>query len=569
MFRRWINSKAATVAAAILLGAAALGQQSPAPPQGEYTLTSDTELVVVPVIVRDRDGAHVPGLKSQDFAILQDGKAQSIAVFEEVDVTRPQPRRRPRYAPGVFTNLRAEERPLNLVIVALDMINTTPEHHARSREDVLRALARTANDRTPTALLLILPQGVKIVHDFTTSPSMLMAALNRVAYRRDDPAGTQKDTVSMSQSAPPSTLPSTAASPETAAAGRLDQMINDINAYVEGIAGPIADYKRGIAVASTLEAFEYIARTYAGVPGRKSLVWVTSGFAFEAVDQSGVVGKGSVSTAYQASLRALTDANIALYPVDIRGLINVGFGASPTRSARRARDEAPIIDAQYGEMASRIGNIENLADTTGGRAFYNTNDVGTAFEAAAKDSSAYYLLGYYLKRGETKPGWHKLKVKLEREKVDIRAREGFFLREGGPDSGEERKEDILAALQAPVDFTQLPIMLRWNHVENVAQGRKAVFDIELPPGAAHADDQNRLNLDFIVVATTPAGEKVRDFSQNYTAKLGPEGLRKVAESGVTYSNNIVVPPGRYNVRVVVRDNVTGRTGSLAAPLAAP
>jgi hypothetical protein len=258
-----------------------------------------------------------------------------------------------------------------------------------------------------------------------------------------------------------------------------------------------------------------------------------------------------------------------LYPVDIRGLINVGFGASPTRSARRARDEAPLIDAQYGEMMSRIGNIENLADTTGGRAFYNTNDVGTAFEAAAKDSSAYYLLGYYLKRAETKPGWHKLEVKVDHEKVEVRAREGFFVREGEVEAADERREDILAALQAPVDFTQLPVLLRWNHVEKTPQGRKAAFDIELPPGAAHPDDRNQLNLDFVVVATTAAGEKVKDFSQNYTATLGPEGLRKVAESGVTYSNTIVVPPGRYNVRVVVRDNVTGRTGSLAAPLAAP
>jgi VWFA-related protein len=455
------------------------------------------------------------------------------------------------------------------VIVALDMINTTPEHQAQSREEVLRALARTANERTPTALLLIRPQGVKIVHDFSTSPSLLMAALNRTAYQRDDPSGTQKDTVSLSQSGTPSTLPSTGASAETAAAGRLDQMINDINSYVEGIAIPIADYKRGVAVASTLEAFENIARAYGGVPGRKSLVWVTAGFAFEGVDQSGVVGAGSVSGAYQKSLRALTDANIALYPVDIRGLINVGFGASPTRSARRARDEAPLIDAQYGEMMSRIGNIENLADTTGGRAFYNTNDVGTAFEAAAKDSSAYYLLGYYLKRAETKPGWHKLKVKVDHEKVEVRAREGFFVREGEVEAADERREDILAALQAPVDFTQLPVLLRWNHVEKTPQGRKAAFDIELPPGAAHPDDRNQLNLDFVVVATTAAGEKVKDFSQNYTATLGPEGLRKVAESGVTYSNTIVVPPGRYNVRVVVRDNVTGRTGSLAAPLAAP
>jgi VWFA-related protein len=560
----WFRAQPSLGLILCLLWVSAAGAQ-----QGEYTLTSDTELVVVPVIVRDRDGTHVAGLKPQDFTLLQDGKTQSVAVFEEVDVARPQPRRRTRYAPGVFTNLRAEERPLNLVIVALDMINTTPEHQASSREEVLRALARTANDRTPTALLLILPQGVKIVHDFTTSPSMLMAALDRVAYRRDDPAGSQKDTVSLSGSAAPSTLPTTGASAETTAAGRLDQLINDINSYVEGIATPIANYKRGVAVASTLEAFEYIARTYAGVPGRKSLVWVTSGFPFEAVDESGLVGRGSVAGAYQQSLRALTDANIALYPVDTRGLINVGFGASPTRSARRARDEAPMIDAQYGEMMSRIGNIENLADTTGGRAFYNTNDVGTAFEAAAKDSSAYYLLGYYLKRGETKPGWHKLKVKVDREKVEIRAREGFLVREGEALAADERKEDILAALQAPVDFTQLPILLRWNHVETTPQGRKAVFDIELPPGAAHPDDQNRLNLDFIVVATTAAGEKVQDFSQNYTATLGPEGLRRVAESGVTYSNNIVVPPGRYHVRVVVRDNVTGRTGSLAAPLAAP
>src|SRR5260370_14280811 len=111
------------------------------------------------------------------------------------------------------------------------------------------------------------------------------------------------------------------------------------------------------------------------------------------------------------------------------------------------------------------GTLKPSASRTGGRAYYNSNDLVKGFRDAVKDSAEYYMLGYYLDRAKTKPGWRKLAVKVKRDHVEVRARSGFFVTNATVDPENSRNNDISSALQSPLDYTSLSLLARWDKIE--------------------------------------------------------------------------------------------------------
>lgn len=213
--------------------------------------------------------------------------------------------------------------------------------------------------------------------------------------------------------------------------------------------------------------------------------------------------------------------------------------------------------------------MNSFAGATGGRAYYNRNDIPRVLDDAADDSAQYYMLSYYLDRN-AKPGWHKLKVMVNRDATTARARNGFVVPKGDQKEKEAdaaRKADEQLAINSPFDYTGLPITLRWG--ETTARGSKknVAFQISIAADAAlPVEGQNTLNMDFVAAASGSTGETAGNSSRAFHATLEPEQLKKLKTYGLTYVSNIELPPGEYTLRVVVRDNLNGRLGSITAPL---
>src|SRR5688572_19221067 len=128
-----IRSLAVPAAFLVLAGVLPAQQSTPSTPQPQsegYTFTTGTELVLVPVVVRNRDGSHAAGIGQEAFIVFKDGDRQSLAFFEEVREGVARKTAPLRLAPGVFTNIRGKDQPNNLVMVLLDMLNASPEAHA-------------------------------------------------------------------------------------------------------------------------------------------------------------------------------------------------------------------------------------------------------------------------------------------------------------------------------------------------------------------------------------------------------------------------------------------------------
>lgn len=531
----------------------------------DVKFTSRTELVLIPALVTDKSGNHITGLKKEDFTVFENGAEQKISTFEEItsDTERLARPRNPNEFSNVTTGAAPSSRRITLIV--LDLLNTAFSDQAYARKDLLKYLTQSVDQREPTALYTLTRSGIHVIHDFSTDPRVLVAALHRV----------KGDTSQMVDSAETVEALTGTASPDGSAGvdpGTVQTEAQQLQAMMEDAELNFQSFQQRLAITYTLEAMQQVAQALAGFPGRKSLIWAGGGFPFSVSDntmQLAPAGRDSLTDVlplYEHTWQLLNNAQISLYPVDVKGLQVVSLPSASVRNpgGNYARNmNWRNLDTQ--------ATLQTFASMTGGRAYFNSNDLVKGFRDAVNDSSEYYMLGYYLDRSKTKAGWRKLAVKVKRDHTEVRARSGFFVTNATVDPQNSRNNDISSALQSPLDYTSLPVVVRWAKVEPGKEpGKKRVnYEVHLPPDAILIDetDNNHVVLDFLALAKTPEGKAVdRPLDQKLEARLSPEKVASIRTKGVAYAGSLELAPGEYTVRFVVRDDIGGRVGSVAAPI---
>jgi VWFA-related protein len=361
-----------------------VAQQKEPPPKDEKTLPNDpfklqpqpgqaegqagatfktrTELVLVPVLVRAKSGAHVTNLHKEDFQVLENGVPQKIAIFEEVKTSTAKVPR-PKLEPGEFTNTLTapESGPQRLTILALDSINTPFSDQSFARQQLIKFLVQSAVRKEPTSLVVLTRWGVKIIYDFTTDPQVLIAALKRVK-------GEASQVVS---NTPTPTLDITAISGgSSGGAGEggtgqpsqeemVQQFAMRLQAFMQEGQQYSQAFQQRVAITMTLDAMKQLAEAYRGIPGRKALIWASSGFPFSI--RGGFEGVSDnvhdVVPLYEKTWKALNAANMAVYPVDVRGVTNagtvdIGTESVPTNDARPVKQGGVFSIATQGVPTS-------------------------------------------------------------------------------------------------------------------------------------------------------------------------------------------------------------------------
>jgi VWFA-related protein len=582
----------AIISVLALLGAASVSaaqetnKQEPAKQGNDqpFKLSVGTNLVLVPVIVTDKRGEHVSGLTAADFEVKEEGSLQKIVRLDEFTAETSKVQKPPAAA-KTFTNRLVAEHPKKLEIIALDQVNT-PFANARDGHRMLvEFLSKTADANTLLALVAMQHNGVRIIHDFTSDPSILAAAVKKVQYSissRDtrtlnapgDSSEADLEALQIAALLNGADLSSATSANQLAAAARaaVAQARAQVDASRQAQEGLI-----------TLEDFQQLAQYFGGVPGRKSLIWASTGFPFSLGAPAQSTTRGTIDDDWQRTLRMLTDANIAVYPVDIGGLLpgvsantiaSINSAAVKTGGAeggvgvRSGQMEALDSGAFVDPTTGRHDTMHQLADRTGGEAFYNSNDGADLFRRAGDDSAQYYVLAYHTK-DNGKYGWRKLSVKVNRNDVRVRARSGFFFNDPKKEADPSKAvKDLKIAMTSDLPFTSIPLSGQWQQVEQAGDQRKIHFMLSVPPGVAFIDSehQNHISLEFLVVATDRAGKNVANISQRLDTKLPPEGVAQIQEQGMDYANALTLPPSDYTVHFVVRDNLKGTLGSMVTPL---
>ena len=536
--------------ASLLIGALSANlvfAQSSDSSQPEIVLKSRSELVTVPVIVTDKFGGHVHSLKKEDFQLKQNGELQTIANFEEV--LKPSEVHLHHSVPGQFTNvLTSEPRAVNLTILMVDLLNTPIADQINAKTALTQYLTELGKNPPPTSIFALTGSGLKVIHDFATDPAKLATALQSTAPQREGVEPAMQ--VNLKNDS--------------------DPLMKEAFERLEVAEKHRELMERQTAILTTLEAMRQIAHSCAGLPGRKILLWASGGFPFSFSEvgeelkamQPTTGSYADIAPYYQETWKVLNQSQVAVYPVDVRGLTTnilteVQLG-SPTRG----------YEHREWTNSETISTFRAFAQMTGGLAFYNTNGLKKAFEKAADDNSEYYMLSFYLNSHQAKTGWHKLNVRVTQRGAQVRARSGFYV---SPNSDQNNNAEIKVALGSPVNYTAVPIIGKWGQVVPAVneKGKKmAIFFLTLPANFAEIDEseKNHIKWDFAAVAITPTGVSAGSTAKTVDAHLSGESLRQVEVNGVDYRGGIVVPPGEYMVRFAVRDRLSGRMGSVSAPL---
>jgi VWFA-related protein len=569
-------SQSTATAAAPAIQAIPPGPQSPTTPPAP-ALRATTHLVLVDVVVYDKQGQHVSNLTSSDFTLRDRGKPQKITVFsddhagESLAKNSAAPPPPPPLPPGVFTNRPAFQRPQGPpTILLLDSLNTALGDQLSSHAEMLKYL-RTQLSQGQKIAVLSLNESLELLQDFTSDPRLLIAALDKFKPgTSNELSGATIQTLTPKEA---EAMPS--------------EMLHIIDEHNQSRAAESTDTR----VRVTLEALRSIARAFGGFPGRKNLIWVSSVFPFNL--QPGAGDYPDAQRSYAEDVRRtaelLAAARVAVYTVDARSLL-VGSSVydqtlSPTPDPL-VRTVQPLSTQQtpgeqltdsHDATVTSHQTMQDLAAETGGLALYNRNDIARAVALSAADGANYYTLGYYPEGAHWDGKFHNIEVKLNREGLKARHRSGYFAVDVAQSSASESPqqrahhafEELRSALADPLPATQITFRV---HIPAIVAAPKPQVQIQfLVDTSAVSFDPlengvHHCNLDFMVAAVSPDGKIIASDGHTIDALLSNDQFAQMNQNGLPFTMQLPLAPAQYSLRMAVRDNRTGLIGTLTLPL---
>ncbi len=536
-------------------------------------LRATTRLVVLDVVATDSDGNPVLGLEPTDFTVLEDGKLQKVRVFgfQHPVSADPKSATLPALPANVFTNIPRFQLPSSLNVILLDGLNTPLTSQSYVRQKMLHYIETMPTD-SPTAVYT-LGQKLRMVQDFTTDPNILKEAVKKV--------GSQSSTLLDN--------PVTGEEADFYPPGFFDGLPEQTKAALQSFEAERISFQTDLRVRYTMDALQSIAHWLAGYQGRKNLIWISEAFPLsispDATVSSNIEFGAARSYAYDIAKTAamLTDSQIAIYPVDARGL-STSYLFSASSSGRDHFGSHISGGPQLGNALSlesdnlieAHGAMNLLAERTGGKAYYNRNDLDGAIRDGLSDGSTYYMLGYYPDNKEWNGKFRKVQVKVGHSGVKLRYRLGYYATDPKAFVNEnpaQRARELGNALSLdhPVS-TALFFDARVTPPSEQTQNKVSIFyaiDVHALM-VEHSDDgSGHADVECVVQAYNEKGKPVNVSGNVMKATMNPENFKKIMQTGFPCKTEIALPEGSYLLRLGVRDSRSGLIGTANAKVNVP
>lgn len=529
----------------IILALVLLAAASPAARQ-QPTFRASVRLVNVTVIAHDSAGRPVTNLTAADFQVFEDGREEKIEAFA-IDTDRPvqtatvPAQADPTLAANIFTNRRQTRDGGGVTVVLLDRLNSSWEDQKRARDQILKLLAK-AQPRDRIALYVLESDTITVLHDFTSDASRLIAVLNRHL-------GTTSVELAASEEKTPDFLRT----------GLADQDA-DTAAWLERTQQMVSETFLRRRAELTTDALEGIANHLAGVPGRKNLVWVSAAFPLVISTDHGPL---VMHTEVNRATRAINTADIAVYPVDIRGLVPALNPATATATTTKGAKPSPVFTTMAG-VAANQDTMETIARATGGRAYLNTNAIGESVRRAIEDSRVAYVLGYRSSRPENDNRFRNITVKVNRSGVRLRHRNGYLAVPVPARDSRARLDALQRVLMSPLEASSVALAAQISRM-----GKEGTLVVRFDPSVLtweQKKDVREASIDVVIAQSLPEGKyiTIKETTVNLTAD--PERYQQMMEDGVTLSSNFTTIPDAYRLHVVVSDVASQSVGSLIIPI---
>lgn len=584
------------VAAAQITSAPNSEQSSPATP----IVKARTNLVIVDVVAHDKKGQTINDLAASDFKVREDGKEQTISVFV---FQQPGTGKVSGVAsgealpPNVFRNAPRFNSNKALNVILLDAMNSNLLNQAYVRTEMVKFLEQLPQGQ-PIAIYA-LGRKLRLLQDFTTDLSelkrIIQAFKGESSHFLASPTGTPEVPITLT--------------------GIADQLAKEfdpqIRTQLQNFSQETGSDQMDIRIEHTMAALTSLAHMLAGRQGRKNLIWITESVPvhmFESNYQPVIEQQGSQLTKVlpdgQSNARTrrnyddqlalvsnlFADAQVAVYPVDARGLMgsemfNVarnlsGLGASGAMAMN-------IDNAQKEELFEAHASMSDIAEKTGGKAYYNRNNIAGAVRDDMEDGAMYYTIGYYPQNKNWDGKFRKIQVSAVRPGVKLRYRVGYFAfdraeygkehpRQSDLDFGQALDPNSPMATALQFEVAVLPPSeqtetVRTNQTEKAGgNAGKVLIRFGIDPHQinfeAGADGLEHGEVDCAARAFLPkdVDHPVTTEAARVEARLKPEVYEKINRTWFPCQISLDLPNGNYLLRLAVRDNMTGLIGSVNA-----
>jgi VWFA-related protein len=534
--------------------------QQPAPPRPDaqspaVTFRVEVNYVEIDAIVTDAQGNFARNLTKEDFQVTEDGHPQTLSIFTPVDIpiehADPPLFAKNAIVPDVATNRTPFEG--RIFVLVLDDVNTRFQRTARTRIAARQFVERYigVND-----LVAVVSTGgrTKAMQDFTSNRQLVLAAIDHMMGNATD-------------SSTSAALKDYFNNRDVPGGGGDSTMNADMN-----------ELERSYQAKNTLSTLKSVSEYLAGMRGRrKAVVWFSEGINY---DTSNPIKNRYASDILEESkdvVAAATRSNVSIYGVDPRGLTSgmedgieiASFADDNSISPTNLQDELRISQ----------DSLRYLSEQTGGFAVVNRNDYRDAYSRILQDSSSYYVLGYYPTNDKRDGRFRTIQVRLNKPGLTVRARKGYVAPKGKAEATKATsKEGITSpelhdALQSPVAISGLSMAAFAAPFRGPAPNDAVAMAIEIDgsklqfkqtPDGLFASD-----LEISLFASDGTG-KIKDGARDViNLKLRPQTHDIVSKGTFRIVRRIQVPPGKYQLRIGVREADSGRLGTVLYDLDAP
>jgi VWFA-related protein len=529
--------------------------QAPTPQQPPITFRAEVNYVEVDTRVLDKDGKFVPGLTADDFQVFEDGKPQKVSAFSLVNIP-VEHAERPLFAkkpiePDVRSNLQGADG--RIYVIVLDDMHTAALRSQRVKMAAKLFIERYvgAND---LAAVVHTSGRSDVGQDFTSSQPRLLRAVDLFMGRKLNS----------------STL----------------NMIDDVNnrAGTPAASDPASDMddkERGYNARATLDSIRNIATYLGNIRGRrKALVLFGEGIDYN-IDEmfsDQITEAQSVRDATREMIAAATRANVAIYAVDPRGL---GAEFNDLASIQSFPDDTTLglgMSSIFNEVRLSQDSLRVMGEETGGFAVVNQNDFATAFQRIVDDNSSYYVMGYYSTNDKRDGRFRKIEVKLkDKSNYVVRARKGYVAPRGkAPESKTTSKDgsspELRAALESPLPLTELALSVTASVFKGPAPKGSVVIATYVNGSTlpfAESAGMFKNDIEVIGLATDAKGKTFATDRNTVNLNMKPDTAKRVSASGFRVIQSLDLAPGRYNLRMAVREANTKKAGSVTFDLEVP
>jgi VWFA-related protein len=534
MLEHIYKSIAGLLVASMSLSAAFAQNDSRSKDNASYTFRVNSDLVLVNVVVRDKKGNLVRDLKRDDFTIFEDGKVQQIQSFdvenpdmapqtETTQATVQDNALKPTIlsAPNSPTEVVRDKR---LIVLFFDLSAMEPD-------EVDRCVKSATNfvDKQMTAADIVavvtLGDSMQVLQDFTSDRDRLKRAI--ASLNGDQSEGFQaEDTTTENGS----------------------QFTADDSEY------NLFNSDR------RLQAISSLAESLARFQQKKSVLYFSGG-----LQQTGLENQSQLRAAVNTAVRA----NVSLYAVDSRGLQALPPGGDSTRGSLRgvAAYSGAAVQSDLDSNFSSQETLATLSSDTGGKAFLDSNDFAPAFAKVQADTASYYLIGYRSTNRTMDGRFRKITVKLNRKDVRLEYRSGYY----GPRdfkhfNKEDREQQLEDDMMAELPVTDLPVYLDTAYFRTESDRYYVPVSIVVPASAFPVNSpsgKTTTELDVLGM--------VREASTKFPVANARDTVKVNLQQhkNVQYVTGFSLPPGKYILKFVVRENSDGRIGTFETNLVIP